>query len=315
MAADLLEISKADQALIDAMRNEEPLPETEEVASDPSASEQSAQVESPLSREGPNNSEAAATPQPKPRAPDGKFVKPEEPGKKTVPLEALHEAREEAKRLRDEFNQYKGTTETRMRQLTERFTAPQEKPAPEPTLEQDPIAVVRQQGETIRQLQTREQARDMESRFVAQINGAVEQFKQQTPDYNDAYSYARQHRAAELKAMGYADERIPQQILADEASIGYQALQAGRNPGEVIYSIAKARGYQGRAAPVVEQQTAPIQNGRQRLETIDRGQQAAQSLGSGGTAVETELTLEKVLEKPDLIGSLSDAEWRRIMGG
>jgi len=146
------------------------------------------------------------------------------------------------------------------------------------------------------------------------VKQQIAAYRQQDSDYLDKLSFARDARAAELKALGVPEDRIPGQLEMDEANLAMVALQNGRNPGQAAAEYAIAKGWKPKAAQEKPKQAAPQQTALEKLATIDAGQKAAKSLGGAG-APDPELTLEKVLEMtPEQIGALPEDKWRAVMG-
>lgn len=113
--------------------------------------------------------------------------------------------------------------------------------------------------------------------MIAQTyKSAAQDFVNQAKDFPDAYKYAINSRGRELEALGYHPQAIQQQLIQEEKMLAATALQSNRNPAQVIYEFAKARGYQG-PKPVEEPKTA--------VETIERHAEkaaAATTLSTGG---------------------------------
>lgn len=245
---------------------------------------------------------------------------PEQEPPKVVRLEALHEERARRK----EADRKARELELENVRFRERFNLLQElqqpKPVAPPDPEQDFIGAVRHQGETIQQLNKRLEERDAADKeannragLVRQYASAVGEFEQSTPDFKPAYSHLLQSRAKELQLLGYTPTEVQDAIQAEELQIAQFSLQRGRNPGEVIYELAKERGY------VKKDDKAAAEAAAAKLDNIERGQQANKSLANaGGSNGDVEMTAERLLAMPiDEFQTWIDknpAKARRLMG-
>ena len=242
---------------------------------------------------------------------------PAEPAEqqRTVPLPALLEERKERQRAEKEFAEYKGRTEATLRAIQERLAKPQaQEDVKSPTLETDPVGVLRETQQQVQAIQQRQAAEQQLNQFSGYVANQVQDFRAQTPDYDAALNHARNARLGELKIMGLSDQQARQQLALDEFAFAQAAIQSGRNVGEATYQYALHRGYQKpQAAPAAQATPSPAQ----KLETVAKGQQAAKSLGGASGGVGTApLTIEKLIEMtPDQIGNLDEEQFRRLMGG
>jgi len=159
--------------------------------------------------------------------------------------------------------------------------------------------------------------------FVTNYRNDAATFEQANPDYKQAYNFLLQSRAAELQAIGYDDPKaLHDAIVADEYAIAQLALSKGKSPAEVIYGLAKQRGYKAAAGdkPGANADPDAAAAAAERLANIERGQNANKSLnGAGGGAGENEMTAERLLAMPmaefEAWVEKNPAKARRIMGG
>lgn len=256
------------------------------------------------------------TPETKPAAEIKPEVKPEAEIKKPgfVPHAALHEERIRRQAVEKELADLRaGKTPTEP-----------EKPA-EIDPETDPIAALKQ----IREYQTQQRAegeRQQQLRaFDDRVRAHEGDFAAATPDYGDAITHLREARAAQIRnsaaAMGQPiTEAQLGQILMDEArTTSNQALQNGRNPGEVFYTLAKHFGYTGKAAPMAEVKpeliaaevvpVLPTKEASEKIARLTKGQQAANKIGGGEPPAPTEVTLESLA---NLEGAAFDAAFNKF---
>ena len=225
------------------------------------------------------------------------------------------EAREQ-KRLNDALAKQVETLQREMLRVREQTgdiepINPQQQAATE--LEQ-----MRAQMQEMREAQERQAA---ERELTEYTDRGEREFVQKAPDFQDAVIHLATQRLNELAFLmpdtpqmqefaasrGFSDLRgfYGAMIQAEFQGMAKQAQQYGRNPAEMIYNVAKQRGYQGKAAQqqqAASQQIAP-QNGQQAhaqatsiqiqapspVGTIRRGQEAAVTLNGGGVRSSNEV--------------------------
>jgi hypothetical protein len=161
--------------------------------------------------------------------------------------------------------------------------APQQHQAPElPALDTDPVGHFKAKTEALeRQLQQLVQDRQaaaQQNDVFSRVAQAEAEFAEATPDYQSAVKHLRQTFAAEDPVLG-----LPAGYMAQSGAA--QALQAERNPAEVAYAMAKARGYR----------QAPPASSPDPIETLERGVQASRGVASAaGNAPRGGLTMAEV---------------------
>lgn len=240
-------------------------------------------------------------------------AQPEQPDRRPqmVPHAALHEERERRKemerRLTEEAQQRR-VLEERTNLLLQRIAQPQqEAPAePLPKPEQDPFGyltgTLQRQGsdiETVRQQLAVRQQQEQHAAAVAQIQQqamALEaEFRSATPDYDAAVAHLRATRARELEIAGFADPMQRHNLLSQEAlGIAARAMQSGRNPAEMIYEIAKHRGYQRPEAQAPQQ--TPTETPAERIQRAAAAQQQGRGLSQVRGTGPAPLTANALLE-------------------
>ncbi|MGJ4954621.1 hypothetical protein ACQR1H_03180 [Bradyrhizobium sp. HKCCYLRH2015] len=161
-----------------------------------------------------------------------------------------------------------------------------------------------------------EAERERQTKFVRDYQADANQFKQTNPDYMEAYNFLLKSRAAELQAIGYdTPEALHNALTADEFGIAEMAMSRGKSPAEMIYALAKQRGY---AAKSVGEKSEP--SAAERLATIERGQAANKSLNNtGGSTGDADMTVERLLAMPmsefETWVEKNPAKAKRLMGG
>jgi hypothetical protein len=237
---------------------------------------------------------------------------------KMVSLSALHEERGRHKATETE----KRALENQIAELRGKFSiieqlnAPPERPAP--SVEEDIFSVVKNQAETLAQMQQRIQADDTMRRAAGERNQVVTayrmdaaNFEAKNPDFKAAYNHLLNSRAAELQAMGYDDPmQLHQALTNDEMSIAQMALGNRKSAAEIIYNLAQQRGYKKPAGG----------KGADKIDAINRGQQANKSLSNtGGSSGDGDMTGEMLLKMPmdefEAWCTKNPAKAKRLMGG
>jgi hypothetical protein len=220
--------------------------------------------------------------------------KPEEDGRpKMVPHQALHEERERRKaqeRRTAEIERETQELRNWQRQMMERMTQSQQRQQEEePSLDEDPIGRLDSQLAKILQRdqeRTESERQRQQQEAVSQyVNTNVSQFRQQTPDYDNALQFLTDARSRELDAAGYTSTEIQQIINAEANSIVGRAIQNRANPAAMAYQMAVARGYQKPAD----------ETGK--MATIAKGQETARTSGAG--KAKQSLTPEDLLNMSD----------------
>ena len=247
-----------------------------------------------------------------PEKPEPEAEEPEQrEGAKTVPLAALHEARARAKELNAELQ---GTRErmARMEALFERFQQDSTRAsAPkETTYEEDPAMYLRQNMATMQQRLDAVEADGKQQRGASQQAGqvqvvldryaaAVRSFSQTHEDFNDAYTFLGKAVDADLQARGYTDPVERAKVMQyEEGFMVGRAISGGADPAELLYNYAKSRGYK-------------VGGDENKIVRLQKGADAAKSLGGlkGGTA--GEVTLQKLSELADGDPAEFDKEWAK----
>lgn len=221
---------------------------------------------------------------------------------RSVPLSHLMEerkTRQAAESALAEERRRSATLEERTNLILQRFAAPQPQAPAGPTapaipaFEDDPaghiLGQVRQQGAILGELVQAVTGRSRQDEAAAGVQqltvraAALErEFATANPDYDKASSHLFEMRRQELIAEGWTDPAEIQHMMANEATgLAHRAMSQGRNPAEVVYQLAKLRGY---TAPVAD--TAANNGGTDaaaseaQLRTIAAGQQQSRSVGN-----------------------------------
>lgn len=239
-----------------------------------------------------------------------------------VPLAALHEARNEARALKEEIERLRrdqDDAKSRQQKIDEvlaqlrKEREQPEKTAPAiPKFEEDPdgfykgtieqlrseLAEIKNQGQQRQQVEEQSQeSQQLLERYAA----SVRQFKSTARDWDDAYQFLGQAIDKDLEARGYDDpmERA-RMIQYEEGAMVGRALKAGKSPAEIIYNYAKTKGWKG--AQVTDEN---------KIERIQKGAKAAKSLSGPKGSGEAPMNLERLLELAKTDPQAFDREWAK----
>lgn len=158
-----------------------------------------------------------------------------------------------------------------------------------------------------RQQQAQEAQRQAQMQQIGTWAQAQEQeFTKASPDYPQAVEFARAERDKELIALGYSDPQQRQQIaMMNAQEIIGNAIQQGKNPAELLYNYAKAKGYQVKGTAV----QAKVPDLDDKVKTIARGQAASKGLSGTSGGAPTEInTLQDLMAAAD---DMSDDEYSK----
>jgi len=237
-----------------------------------------------------------------------------------VPLHELKEERQKRQRAEQDLSTLMERTNVLLSQI-QQVTAP----APEqpPDRFEDPVGYLQWQNDQLLQRLEAQQQRGQEYmqtqaqeqealRFWNDYNQTINDYATKVPDFKAAADFLAQSRRSELAAMGVTDPGQQDQIMwQDSFAIAAQAKQTGQNHAEIFYNLAKQRGYQGAAPP------PPVKQQPKSLDTVKRGQEAAQSLTNvGGTGGDYELTAEALISmsEEEFTAATSGKKWRKLHG-
>lgn len=326
---------KANTAHIEAL-GETMSPEETQMMEDNRAGD-NAPVSEPEAAPAPEAQEQAPAAATAPKTEAQPDIDPETGKQRKVDYGAFHAERERRKtsdaelaKAREEIAKFNGRFET-LQQLAKQTKAPEaEQPVPIPDVNVDPVGHFQAKSAQLeRQLQDVSRWRESQEANATAMNNVQQltrialsheaEFAAKTPDYQDAAGYVRSMRDQELTHMGYADPAVRQQIIQQDAlQIAAQALQGGLNAAEVVYNIAKARGYQGKA-PAVAPVLAPVVKSpdAQKLAIVAKGQQQASPLGNLNGGAAPEVSMESLLKMTDaeFDEATKGGKWAALMGG
>jgi hypothetical protein len=256
-----------------------------------------------------------------------------------VPVQALHAERERRKAIEQQLSDFRerfARADERQRALNElldldpgqkRGQAAAQEEMIDP--EKDIFGAFRQALNKITSLEQRLQhtgqrfeAQTAEQQALSAYASDARRFAQATPDFSEAYNHLLNTRAQELEALGVADARQRSQMLAqEEKQIATSALQNGQSPAQILYNLAKLRGYAPKAVQQPQQQSHNISDqATKQIEAAKKGREVFPTLTGAGSSGPTGLTVEALADMDEYefertISKLSESERRRLMGG
>lgn len=214
-----------------------------------------------------------------------------------------------------------GIVSERLRLLTEAAQASMPR-APEATIEipdadTDPMGHVkalladeRRQRESLQAIVRGFQESQRETEAFNQLRNLVvtqeNEFKKTEPTYDDAASFLVNGRHAELEIAGFEDLAYRNKtITADMRALATHALQNKISFPELVFKLAKSRGFVGTAPKAAAPVVPPIDADTplpERAARIESGRANSLTIANGGAAPPRALT-------PDRIAAMSDAEF------
>ena len=180
---------------------------------------------------------------------------------RTVPLAALHEARQQNQELRESM----ARRDERMTMIQERLDAMAAGPAKEeieaeiPEFIEDPAGhmearfarmekLLERQAEQTTTTTQRAQQNDLQRQLDSAIQADQGEFVQNHPDYADALAYERQRQLDTLMDGGLPEEQAKAAISQAEYQMASVVLTNKKSPAEVMYNAAVRSGYAPKAA-------------------------------------------------------------------
>jgi hypothetical protein len=163
----------------------------------------------------------------------------------------------------------------------------------EPDMDADPIgwmkyakgeldAFKKERAEADKQAKAEQEQHAQLAQLGKRMDEYESEFREDHADYNDAVQFFQKARIAELKDEGVTDGEMTRALQQSFSTIVARAINSGKDPAEVVYKLAKNRGF-------------GVDKPDKKLETIERAAQAGRSLSQGSTRTgDGELTFEYV---------------------
>lgn len=206
--------------------------------------------------------------------------------------------------------------ENQLKQLQGKVTELTATPAPDP--EADPLGYINHQmkqlQDQIKELTTGQkdaqkltEQQTQHQQFIGTVNAQIKAFETANPDYQEAYRHMIQMRTQDYLDSGMTATEAKAAVGQDELAIAARAVQQGKNPAEIVYSMAKRYGYQ-KAAP-----TPTPAEGTNKLETIKKGIDASKTVERGDQPVEQTLDNLENMSDEDM-QKMVENDWEKIFG-
>ncbi len=140
-----------------------------------------------------------------------------------------------------------------------------------------------------------------QQRFMSTVMDFEAEFREERPDYDNAAKFLRESIQAELEVRGYSGEELQRALASELIGMTQTALKAQKNPAEIAYSLAERRGYKPGSVAKTEEKAERkeekqpvIDTTTEKLQTLQKGQQAGRSLSAvGGKSGDGSMTLTK----------------------
>lgn len=245
----------------------------------------------------------------------------EEP-KVSKDVEKLERVAADKSRMAHQERRRRQEVEAKLAAMEERFNRLEQGNTPDPfdlsripDATQDPIGAIEAQNAVIKAYIERQQAEQRQGqqqtaqqKQFQQINTRMQEFeadfKDLNPDYDDAAKHFREARIMELSEQGYEGEELTDALRTELIGLVARTLQSGKDPAEVVYKLAKNRGFGTEARKEV------VDTPSKKLQTIERGQKASRSLSTmSGKTGDGELSIESINK---LDGAAFDAAYAKM---
>lgn len=184
---------------------------------------------------------------------------------RTVPIHALHEAREKYKEAQRQISDYQSRMEQQMEQyrhlgeqLKEWRASQRRDEIPDPN--NDPMGYLMYENKQLKETQAEAQQRmeqtneylrmqheaqqmqGQRNQLISRYAQSAQEYMQEQPAFGEAYRALTENRMREYMALGYSGQHAQQIVAEEELQIAMKAYEDGVNPAERIYSLAVMRG-------------------------------------------------------------------------
>ncbi len=259
-----------------------------------------------------------AAPEPPAPAAPAEVAPPQED--KTVPLAALHEARQIQKELKEQLrrrDEELGNFRTKAEKMEQTFQAflAKQNEVVAPKYEEDPLGYFKWENEQLKKQletvdtgvkQTTEQMQRQQqfSAFTNHVVSLENEFRKTAQDYDDAVSFLKQVRIQDFQDLGYDMARAQAMLQEEIASLAQAAVQQGKSPAEVAYKMSQRYGYK------------PQAGAGEKLQQLQKGEAASRSLASGKAGTDLSLEALSQLDDEQLNAIIKDdSAWKKRVGG
>lgn len=221
---------------------------------------------------------------------------------KMVSIDNLTAVNAKAREWRLKAEQVERESKERFEKLEQRLQLMANPPQPQPKFEEDPAGHLKFQTEQVaselqslkklsEETRQQQEAVEFERQITINTQSAEAVFIKDHPDYLAAVQHLTSIADRNLELMGMEDpgQRLAQ-IRKDALAMSLKAMQMGKNPADVAYTLAQNYGYKPAESKQVSQQASA------KVAAITAGQQTA-GMPDGGTK-SNDLTLAEI-EKMD----------------
>jgi hypothetical protein len=190
---------------------------------------------------------------------------------------------------------------------------PKEPEEPKPDFEDNPAEYLKTELDEIKGFKTQQeqqaQTTQAQQQFYGDFTKVEQEFSGKNPDYFDAVKHLYESRMSEFKTMGYDNDQSYQLAQRDAWDIVQDANSRGKNGAELIYNLAKTRGYEK------GKQTTE----KSEIETLKEVKEVAKNtgLGASGDTPKGQVSLSDLASmNDDEFDKLTSGDsWRNMMGG
>jgi hypothetical protein len=234
---------------------------------------------------------------------------PEEKPENTVPHSRFHAEMMERQRIQQEADQLRQQNAELLALKEQLNELRKGKEVEEQTsaFEEDPLGYMKEKVDSLEQQKAMAEQRQAEAmqqqQFAEQLNNwataQVSAFSREHQDYGQAFEFVIDTRRSELRQsaeiMGIQADpaQIEAQLQQESMGLIMQAAQNNKNPAEIVYNLAKARGYAQPEQPKADDSL------KQKIDKIEKGQQASSSLSGTTSAPQGELSVSDISSAED----------------
>ena len=164
------------------------------------------------------------------------------------------------------------------------------------------------------------------SQVQAVVAKAESEFSQTNPDYSDARTHIVDQWRREAVIAGASPEVTDQYIAQETMKIIQAAAQFNKNPAEIVYELAKLRGFnsalaaqdddEDSLADIIQQNQPvkrPLQSGPD-LNTIQKGMERSRSSSNSKPTVPPSLQNLLDLDDDEFFAATKGNKWDKLMG-
>lgn len=243
-----------------------------------------------------------------------------------------HEERQRRQELKQELETLRREQEQLRQYLHEQNLRQQQAQQPQPpSYDENPLdnlhyrlqqqqQILQQQQQAFQQQEYEQRLKRGEEEFKKDYREKLLSFgKENNVDIEGVYKYLTEYKQKEYMARGLSEQEARQELIKEELSVVARAYNQGVNPGQLIYNVAQALGYQRQPtqaqAPEVEPSVELLSQANEKLANIEKGIAASRSLGSSNANPPSSLTLSQIANLPpdEFAKYTSDPKnWERI---